>query len=137
MAFSDKPLEATISDIVNIVPSAMRYPSIASCKIIIRNKEFKSAKFHETEYKHEQDILIYGKKSGSLAVYYSENNNFFEEEKQLLEAICKRLGRYYERKHMEENLKESRGELELRVKVRTAELTKTNEDLLKIGRAHV
>ena len=130
LAFSDKPLEATISDIINIIPSAMRYPSIASCKIIIKNKEFKSVKFHETEYKHEQDILIYGKKSGSLAVYYSENNTFFEEEKQLLEAICKRLGRYYERKHMEENLKESRGELELRVKVRTAELTKTNEDLL-------
>ena len=31
---------------------------------------------------------------------------------------------------MEENLKESRAELELRVKVRTAEFTKTNEDLL-------
>jgi len=130
LAFSDKPLEATISDIINIIPPAMRHSNIASCKIVIKNREFKSAKFQETDWKQENDILVYGKKSGYLTVYYSENETFLEEEKQLLEAICKRLGRYYERKHMEENLKESRAELELRVKVRTAEFTKTNEDLL-------
>ncbi|MGA2774654.1 MAG: diguanylate cyclase [Candidatus Omnitrophota bacterium] len=130
LAFSDKPLEATISDIVNIIPAAVRYSNIASARIVIKNTEFKSVKFHETEWKQEHDILVYGKKSGSLTIYYSENKTFHEEEKQLLEAICKRLGRYYERKYMEENLKESRAELELRVKVRTAEFTKTNEDLL-------
>ncbi|MFA5275812.1 MAG: diguanylate cyclase, partial [Candidatus Omnitrophota bacterium] len=130
LAFSDKPLEATISDIVNIIPAAVRYSNIASARIVIKNAEFKSVKFHETEWKQEHDIFVYGKKSGSLTIYYSEDKSFHEEEKQLLEAICKRLGRYYERKHMEDNLKESRAELELRVKVRTAEFTRTNEDLL-------
>lgn len=121
-------LGETLQKILDAIPPAWQYPEIASARMILEDKEFITENFEESIWKQACDIIVHGKRAGSLEVYYSKEKPdrdvgpFLKEEKLLLHALCERIGRFIEHKRAEEALRKAHDELEQLVKDRTAAL---------------
>jgi PAS domain S-box-containing protein len=138
-------LEETLQKILNAVPPAWQYPEITSARMILEDGEFTTENFEETIWKQTGDIVVHGKRVGSLEVCYSkekpdrDEGSFLKEERWLLNAICERIGRFIEHKRSDEALRKAHDELEQLVKDRTAALDsehafrKTIEDSIISG----
>jgi len=107
----DISLEEILQGIVNIIPSAWRYPEITCARIIVKGQGFRTKNFRETMLKQVSDIVVHGKQIGTLEICYlkekpeSDEGPFLKEERSLLNAIANRLGRIVERKDTEEALR--------------------------------
>ncbi len=91
---------------INLLPSAWQYPEITCSRIIVDNQIFKTENFKETRWKQSAKIEVYRKNVGILEVYYleerpeSQEGPFLKEERDLINAIAKRMGRIIERGRM-------------------------------------
>jgi len=106
-------LEELLGEIVNLIPPAWKYPEITCARIVWDGKEFRTKNFAATDWRLACDLLVKGKKSGRLEVYYldqrpeSEEGPFLREERNLINAIAERLGKTIERRQTETALQES------------------------------
>ena len=106
-------LEEVLQETVDIIPDAWQYPDITCSRIVLGNREFRSARFTETPWKQSQRIIIHGEKTCFLEVFYCEEKPiedegpFLKEERRLINAIAERIGEIVERKRAEEALHES------------------------------
>ena len=97
--------------IANLMPRACGYPRIGGIRVSIDNREFKSEKFKETEWKMSSDIWLRGVTSGTLEINYLDAD--IEKEPYLTDAIsywnavAKQLGKIVEHKQAEEALRDS------------------------------
>ena len=72
-------------------------------RITLDDREYKTVKFKETEWRQRADIKIYGRIRGAVEVFYMvEKPDIFEgpflkEERDLVEAIAERVDRIVER----------------------------------------
>ncbi len=104
-------LEELLEGAVNIIPPAWQYPQITCARILLGAQVFKSKNFKETHWNLSSDILVHGKKIGSLEVVYlkekpeSYEGPFLKEERHLINALSERLGRIIERKEAERELR--------------------------------
>ncbi len=98
---------------VNLIPPSWQYPEITCARIIVNGKEFKTENFKETVWRQTTDIIVSGTYIGTLEVFYkqkkpeSKEGPFMEEERNLINAIAKRLSRITEQKEAEKALHES------------------------------
>jgi len=121
--------------IVNLIPPAWQYPESTCARAILEGEECRTENFRETIWRQTSLITVHGKRIGTVEVFYLEERPeadegpFLQEERNLLNAIAERLGRVLERKRADENLHDAYHYLEMQVKLRTAELAKTNEEL--------
>jgi PAS domain S-box-containing protein len=121
-------LGETLQNIVDAVPPAWQYPEITSARMTLDEKEFITENFNKSIWKQSCDIIVHGKRVGSLEVYYSkekpdrDEGPFLKEERRLLTAICERIGRFIEHKGAEDALREAHDKLEQLVRDRTAAL---------------
>lgn len=105
--------EKILQNIVNILPSAWRFPEITCARIIFENQEYKTKNFNKSKWKQWADIKINGEKKGNMEVYYLEEktqegeDSFLKEEKKLLTIIAESLERTIKRKRIEEALRNS------------------------------
>jgi len=108
-----KTIEAVFRDVVALVPLAWHYPEITRAKICLDGTNFVSKPFEETQWKQTSDIIINGRRHGSLEVYYLkecpvlDEGPFLEEERNLIDSIGHALGEAAERKQVEQNLKKA------------------------------
>lgn len=106
-------LEEVLQRTVDIVPDAWQYPDITCSRIVLRDREFVSDNFTETQWKQSQRITVHGTHAGSLEVCYREEQPrkdegpFLKEERSLIRVIAERIGEIIERKSAEEALMES------------------------------
>ena len=106
-------LEEVLQGTVDIIPDAWQYPEITCSRIVLGDREFRSARFTETPWKQSQRIIIHGEKTGFLEVFYCEEKPiedegpFLKEERSLINVIAERIGEIVERKRAEEALYES------------------------------
>jgi len=127
--------EELLLGIAELLPQAWQYPEIAGARIILEGREFRTANFQETPWKQAREITVSGISRGSVEVAYLEERHerdegpFLKEEGSLIGAVAERLGRIIERRRAEESLRRAHQELELQVKLRTAELERANEQL--------
>ncbi len=91
-------LEKILGGIADLLPPAMRYPDIASARIILDDKEYCSPpECEETRYRLAADIVVNGVKRGVAEVFYSEEKPelevelFITEEQSLLDAVAGQL----------------------------------------------
>jgi PAS domain S-box-containing protein len=138
-------LGETLQKIINVIPPSWQYPEITSARMIFEDREFTTEHFEETIWKQTGDIVVHGKRAGSLEVCYSQEKPdrdegpFLKEERHLLNAICERIGRFIEHKRSDEALRKAHDKLEQLVKDRTAALDsehalrKTIEDSIISG----
>ncbi len=97
---------------VELIPEAWQYPENACARINIDGQDYISAKFKKTIWCQRSDIILNGKKVGSVEVYYRQippdsHTPFIEEEDRLLRAIGERLSKVLWLKRYEEAIKES------------------------------
>ncbi len=98
---------------VELLPPAWRFPEVTCARIIVDNKEYKTDNFKETMWKQASDIFVGKDKVGSVEVYYLEEmpefdgGPFLKEERNLIDAITRRLGKDFERINAEQKLRES------------------------------
>jgi len=109
-------LEGIFRRMMDLLPPAWQYPDITCARIVFEDREFKTDNFTLTEWKQSADIVVEGKKTGALEVYYLEKRPeidegpFSNEERELIEGIAERLGRIAERKKAKKKLKASESE---------------------------
>jgi PAS domain S-box-containing protein len=102
-----------LKGIVEVISSGLQYPEVSCARIIIKNGEYKSRNFKESEWSQLADVSVMGEIVGRLEVYYLEQKRladegvFLKEERSLIDAIAERLGRILERKLAGQELLES------------------------------
>ncbi len=95
-------------DILALIPPGWHYPDITRGKIRFEGKDYVTEPFEETEWRQTSDILIKGKRSGSVEVYYLEERPeldegpFLSEERNLIDGIAQTLSEAIERNQAEE-----------------------------------
>ncbi len=99
--------------IVDIILRSWQYPDITCVQLTLGDKEVVSRNFKKTPWQLTSNVTVYGEPYGRLVVGYLEekpakaDGPFRTEEKELVDAITKRLGKVMERKLAEEKLLKS------------------------------
>lgn len=108
MKEEDNSMEEIFFGILNLIPPSWQYPKITCARITNNGKEFKTDNFKETKWKLSADINFFGKKTGTVEVYYlkdepeSPGDPFLDGERSLIETLAREIGELTERKHTEE-----------------------------------
>jgi PAS domain S-box-containing protein len=121
--------------IVTLLPPAWQYPQITCARIVLEGREFRTANFEESPWRQIRDITVGGTRRGSVEVLYlqerpeRDEGPFLKEEANLINAVGERVGRIVERRRAQEALRRAHQELEIKVRLRTDELERANEQL--------
>jgi two-component system, NarL family, sensor kinase len=105
-------LDMILRGIVDVIPPAWQYPEITCARISIGQQVYATANFTETQWRQSSNIFIHKIKEGSLNVYYLEERPksgegpFLKEERNLINAIAKRIGEIIERRRLEKQVLE-------------------------------
>ena len=111
------PFEATVGEIVNLLPSVWRNQLIVGTCAEIDGKKYKSDTFVKTDWKTIRKITVDGKHVGNFEVYYPQSrvhDGIFscgKEKMDLFTIIAERIAVMYENKKQEESLREKAKEL--------------------------
>jgi len=106
-------LEEILQKTVDLIPPAWRYPEIAGAQISLEHQTFKTKNYKETIWKQSAAIIGKNGRIGTLTICYleerprNEEGPFLKEERNLINAIAKRLGDIIEHKQTGIALKES------------------------------
>lgn len=107
----DAPLDQTLQKVVDLIPSGWQFPEIARARLVIGDKEYRSERFVQSDWKLTANIVVDKKTVGIVEITYSQKRPdsfkgpFLEEEIFLLEAVSSLIGRNIQRKSMEEEQK--------------------------------
>jgi PAS domain S-box-containing protein len=110
---TSESLDEIFRDTVAAIPPGWHYPEITRGKLCYNEKEWRSEPFEETRWKQSSDIVVTGKKSGYIEVYYLQEcpildeGPFMQEERNLIDGIAATLGETIERRLAEEQLRRS------------------------------
>jgi len=94
-------LETVLLKLIKIIPAGWQYSTICEARITVKDKEYKSTDFKESEYIQTADLIVDNNIIGKIEVFYSQfikyhhnNTQFLPEEQRLLNTIADRLGYY-------------------------------------------
>jgi len=110
---SGDSLDSLLQAVVELLPPAWQYPSIACAQIKLNRKTFSTANFEQTFWQQQRSILLRSKQIGSVEVCYLEakpdgdEGPFLHQEGLLLDVIAERLGKTAERINTRQALRES------------------------------
>ena len=108
-----KTIEAVFCDVVALISPAWHYPEITCAKICFDGANYVSQPFEKTQWKQTSDIVINGRRRGSIEVYYLkecpvlDEGPFLKEERYLIDGIGRSLSEAAERKQAEQDLKKA------------------------------
>lgn len=117
---SDIKLEDILQGVVDIIPNSWQYPEITCSRITLEYLDYRSRKYHETQWIQTSDIFVNGEKKGAIEVYYlerrpdSDEGPFLKEERNLLNLIAERLGNIVAQKQADKKLIQMQMELEIK-----------------------
>ena len=110
-------LEEILQGTVDLIPTAWQYPEITGAQINLEHQTFKTKNYKETIWKQSAAIIGKDGRIGTLNICYleerprNEEGPFLKEERNLINAIAKRLGNVVEHKQIGIALEESREKL--------------------------
>jgi PAS domain S-box-containing protein len=106
-------IEEVLRETVQLIPPSWQYPEITGCRISFRDKKYRTGNFKKTRWMQQADIIVNNKKAGWVEVCYlkrkpeEDEGPFVKEERELINSIAERLGRFITRKEAEEALRSS------------------------------
>jgi len=101
-------LDELLQKTVERIPRSWYYPEDTCARIVLKNREYRSAGFIKSPWRMSADIVVHGKQEGTVEVCYlrktpeRDEGPFVKEERSLIAAIAERLGGVIERKQGEE-----------------------------------
>lgn len=108
----DLNADDTLQSVVDYLPEGWQYPEFTCARLIVGEKEFKSANFNTTQWKQETDVLIENQRIGCLEIFYLQKmpedheGSFPAYERKLLDTVSDMLGKYIERNETVKSLRE-------------------------------
>ncbi|MBT3368086.1 MAG: response regulator, partial [Nitrospina sp.] len=114
----DISLDEIMQGVVNLIRHSWQYPEITCSRIIVGDEEFKTEDYRETKWKQSSEIFANGTRMGVLEICYLDDKPeidegpFLKEERDLISAVTKRLGRVIERMWAREKQEQLETELE-------------------------
>jgi PAS domain-containing protein len=106
-------LEGILQGTADILYQGWQYPDIARARIVWEGRQYTSRNFKEGKWRQAADIEAHGSKIGVVEIFYLEEmpefdeGPFLKEERNLINAITKRLGRIIQLRQAEKTLTES------------------------------
>jgi PAS domain S-box-containing protein len=106
-------LDEVLQEIIEYLPSACQHSPVIAARLILEDKEFKTANFQNSPWSLASDLFLQGKPAGRLEVCCLEarpeadEGPFLIEERRLLNAVARLTGRIAERLQAEEGLRQS------------------------------
>jgi PAS domain S-box-containing protein len=107
------PMEEVLQGAVDRIPYGWRYPEITCAQVVLEGRKFRTLNFSQTAWKLANSISVHGETVGTVEVFYMEEKPladegpFINEERDLLDAIAKHLGKFVERLRSRKALRES------------------------------
>jgi PAS domain S-box-containing protein len=106
-------LDEVYQECADLLPKGWAYLEVACARIVIENREFRTANFMETAWKQSSPVKVGGSVAGQIDVCYLEKRPehdegpFLKEERLLIDSITERLGHIIEGRRAEGALRES------------------------------
>lgn len=131
-------IEEVLQDTANIISSAWQYPKITRGKVRFNGKDYVSQAFKESKWKQSADIIVDGKVSGAIEVYYLEEcpeldeGPFMKEERNLITGLAITIGKAIKRMQAEKELKATNQQLiasEQQLRAANQQLTASEQQL--------
>jgi PAS domain S-box-containing protein len=113
-------LEKILQATADLLPPAWQYSEITCARITVKDQQFKTQNFRKTTWNQSEDIFVHSDRVGVVEVYYLEEKPeidegpFLKEERKLIDAVGKRLGRIIERRQAGEALSKAHDELKVK-----------------------
>ena len=110
-------LDGILQEILKIIPPSWQYPEMTCARITLHGKEFESGDFEESAWGQMSEIMIQGRKAGTVEVFYREEmpqeaeGPFLAEERELVDALADRIRDICMRMQAERELEEHREQL--------------------------
>ncbi|ADC61995.1 PAS domain S-box protein [Allochromatium vinosum] len=111
----EAPMEDVLQRVVERLPEAWQFPSLAEVRLTLPETGFRTAGFEHTDWMQTAPIMVDGVKVGEIQVVYREapplgldDRTFLNEEQVLLEAVAFHIAVYFERQREARRLSESR-----------------------------
>jgi signal transduction histidine kinase len=104
-------LDEILKGVVELIGPAWQYPEITGVRIRLKRKNYQTANFQETSWVQAEDIIVNGKKGGTLEVCYLQERPrvyegpFLKEERDLIHGVAEMLGKVIEYKKAEASIR--------------------------------
>ncbi len=95
-------LEEILQGVAELLRGAFQYPGITDVRVCLGEMEYRNRDFESSPWYMVSDINVDHRKTGDITIFYREEKPrewegpFLEEERELLDAVCERLGRAVE-----------------------------------------
>ncbi len=102
--------EEMFQGVVDLIPPGWQYPDITCARLKLEEQVFNTENFAETAWIQASDIVLRGDIIGALEVSYleerpeSDEGPFLKDERNLINALAKRVGDTIERKRAREHI---------------------------------
>ena len=114
-------LDTILQETANLLPPSWEHPDISCARIVVDEREFRTANWVASPWRQTAEIFIRGKPAGRVEVCYLEEQPerdegpFLAEERRLIDSIAERLGHTAERIRADQDLQEQQDELRERL----------------------
>lgn len=104
----DTPLEKALQSLADAFPPAWQYPEITTSRILFDNFQYTAPGFRESPYRQNTDLIVHGKRRGSIEVIYTKarpelyEGPFLKEERNLLDTIGRQVALFIEQREAAE-----------------------------------
>ncbi|MCC5789089.1 MAG: PAS domain S-box protein [Opitutales bacterium] len=103
----EAPLNQIISEIVRLIPPAMRLPGSVEAKIVLAEIDEATPCYRESEERFTVEFALRGEQTGRIEVAYvgdlpeGDEGAFLDEERNILQTLAEMLRAYYDRRWMQ------------------------------------
>jgi two-component system, NtrC family, sensor kinase len=101
-------LDAVFQSVVDALPPAWQFPDLASARILLDNRRYETPDYRESRFKQSADLVVNGKRRGSVEVVYAGEKPelyegpFLKEERRLIDTIARQVALFVEQRETEE-----------------------------------
>lgn len=108
---TERPIGEVLQEVADFLPESWQYPGITSCRIGYKDQEYLSSNHKEGKDIQAAQLLVNGKKAGSIEIHYQENKPaeeegpFLAEERTLINNLAAILSKYLEQESAKSRIK--------------------------------
>jgi signal transduction histidine kinase len=120
--------------VVSIIPQSMQYPDETKVRVSFNDKVFKSPGFQKSYNKVSENLIVGGDTAGTIEIYATHNNPYLKKRNHLTKTLAERIGSAIRQMELEYSLRTYYEQLEDDVDLRTKDLEKVQEKLIRSER---